>query len=70
MARDRDGIRKRIRFEPEILNALDGLARDRMLTLQDLAHEAFRDLLKKHRRTVTLKEMLRASARSNAANDR
>ena len=70
MARDCDGIRKRIAFELETLNALDRLARDRVVTLQDLADEAFRDLLKKHRRPVTLKEMLRASVRSNAANDR
>jgi len=70
MARDRDGIRKRIAFELETLNALNRLAKDRMVTLQDLADEAFRDLLKKHRRPVTLKEMLRASARSHAANDR
>jgi len=33
---------------------------------QDLADEAFRDL-KKHRRPITLKEMLRTSARSHAA---
>jgi hypothetical protein len=38
--------------------------------LQELADEAFRDLLKKHRRPVTLKEMLRESARSHPANDR
>ena len=37
--------------------------------LQDLADEAFRDLLKKHRRSVTLKEMLRESTRSHPAND-
>jgi len=70
MARDSDGIRKRIAFELAILNALDRLAKDRMVTLQDLAEEAFRDLLNKHRRPVTLKDMLRASVRSHAANDR
>jgi hypothetical protein len=63
MARDSDGIRKRI------WRALDRLAKDRMLDLQDLADEAFRDLLKKHRRPVTLKEMLRESSRSHPAND-
>ena len=41
-----------------------------MQTLQELADEAFRDLLKKHRRPTTLKEMLRESARSHPANDR
>jgi hypothetical protein len=40
-----------------------------MFTIQDLAEEAFRDLLKKHRRPMTLKEMLRESARSHPAND-
>jgi hypothetical protein len=69
MARDSDGIRKRIAFEVETFNALDCLAKDRMVTLQELADEAFCDLLKKHRRPVTLTQMLRASARSRAAND-
>jgi hypothetical protein len=40
-----------------------------MQTLQELADEAFRDLLKKHQRPTTLKEMLRESARSHPAND-
>ena len=69
MARDSDSIRKRIAFEVETFNALDCLAKDRMVTLQELADEAFRDLLKKHVRPVTLEAMLRASARSRAAND-
>jgi hypothetical protein len=38
--------------------------------VQELADEAFRDLLKKHRRPTTLKDMLRESARSHPANDR
>jgi len=69
MARDTDGVRKRISFDPETWHALDHLARDRMQTIQELADEAFRDLLKKHRRPVTLKEMLRGSARSRPDND-
>jgi hypothetical protein len=40
-----------------------------MVTIQELADEAFRDLLKKYRRPTTLKEMLRESARSQPAND-
>jgi hypothetical protein len=40
-----------------------------MMTLQELAEEAFKDLLKKHRRPTTLKEMLKESARSMPAND-
>jgi hypothetical protein len=69
MARDSDGFRRRIAFVPEVWLALDRLCKDRMVTLQDLADEAFRDLLKKHRRPVTLKEMLRESARSHPVND-
>jgi len=41
-----------------------------MTSVQELADEAFRDLLKKHRRPTTLKDMLRESARSHPANDR
>jgi hypothetical protein len=58
------GVRRRISFDPETFVALDRLARDRMTTLQELADEAFRYLLKKHKRPVTLKEMyVKACAR-------
>ena len=53
--------RKLIGFEPEIHDALTLLARDRMQDFQELADEAFRDLLKKHARPVTLKGALRES---------
>lgn len=66
MARGDGQIRKRIAFDRLTWNALDRLAKDRMVELQDLVDEAFRDLLKKHRRPVTLKEMLRESARCGA----
>jgi hypothetical protein len=69
MARNSDDVRKRIGFDLETWHALDRLAKDRMVSLQDLAEEAFRDLLKKHRRPVTLKDMLRESSRSHPAND-
>jgi hypothetical protein len=52
-----------------VWQALDSLARDREVSLQQLADEAFRDLLKKHSRPVTLREALRASSRTIAAND-
>jgi hypothetical protein len=55
--------RKLIAFEPDMLRALELLARDRMQDFQELADEAFRDVLKKHRRPVTLKEALKQSAR-------
>jgi hypothetical protein len=64
------GVRRRIAFDAETWLALDRLAKDRMSTVQELADEAFRDLLKKHRRPTTLKEMLRESIRSQPANDR
>jgi len=62
-------VRRRIEFDAETWHALHQLSLDSMKSLQDLADEAFRDLLKKHRRPVTLKEMLRESARSQPAND-
>jgi hypothetical protein len=62
--------RKLIEFYPETLQALELLARDSMKDLQDLADEAFRDLLKKHGRPNSLKEALRQSTRQIPANDR
>jgi len=53
---------KRIQFDGETFAALDLLARDRMMTFQELADEAFRDLLRKHNRPSGLKEALRKSA--------
>ena len=38
---------KIIKFDPEDFVALDQLARDRAMSFQELADEAFRDLLKK-----------------------
>jgi hypothetical protein len=63
-------VRRRIEFDGETWHALHQLSLDSMKSLQELADEAFRDLLKKHRRPTTLKEMLRASARAHPANDR
>jgi hypothetical protein len=37
------------------------LARDRMMSFQELADEAFRDLLRKHGRPVDLKDALKKS---------
>ncbi|ABA03621.1 hypothetical protein Nwi_0354 [Nitrobacter winogradskyi Nb-255] len=41
-------MRKLIAFDDETMTALTQLGHDRMATLQDLADEAFADLLKKH----------------------
>ena len=53
---------KRVNIDDETWMALDLLARDRMATFQELADEAFADLLKKHGRPVDLKAALRKSA--------
>jgi hypothetical protein len=54
---------ERVQFDSETWGALDLLARDRMSTFQELADEAFRDLLKKHGRPTDLKTALRESVR-------
>jgi hypothetical protein len=53
---------KRVQFDEETWQALDLLARDSMKDFQELADEAFRDLLRKHDRPVGLKAALRRSA--------
>ncbi len=63
------GPRKLIEFDAPTLQALELLGRDSMKDLQDLADEAFRDLLKKHGRPTGLKEALRQSTRQSPAND-
>jgi len=61
--------RKPIEFAPEIWLALDLLAKDTGRSVQELADEAFADLLAKYHRPVSLKEALRESARRLPAND-
>jgi hypothetical protein len=61
--------RKLIEFAPELWLALDLLAKDTGRSVQDLAHEAFADLLAKYHRPASLKEALRESARRLPAND-
>ena len=55
---------KRIQFDNETLNTLNSLASDSMMDFQELADEAFRDLLRKHNRPVDLKDALRKSVRA------
>jgi hypothetical protein len=57
---------KRVSIDDESWTALDLLAKDRMATFQELADEAFADLLKKHGRPVGLKAALRQSAGASA----
>ena len=55
-------MRKLIAFDDDTFDKLKQLARDRMATLQELADEAFADVLKKHGIPVDLKDALRKSA--------
>ncbi|TMI98943.1 MAG: hypothetical protein E6G97_24400 [Alphaproteobacteria bacterium] len=60
---------KRVTFDPATWLALDVYARDSMKSFQELADEAFADLLAKHERPVDLKDALRRSTRRVGAND-
>ena len=57
---------KRVQIDDETWQQLDLLGRDQMKDFQELADEAFRDLLKKHGRPGSLKEALRRSAGASA----
>ena len=59
-------VGKRVQLDDETWHALDLLARDRMSTFQELADEAFRDLLEKHGRPTDLKTALRQSLKREA----
>jgi len=67
-ARGRD-IGKRVVFDAATWVALDLYARDSMKSFQELADEAFADLLKKHGRPQDLKQALRQSVQRIGAND-
>jgi hypothetical protein len=60
--------RKLIAFDAETWNALDLLSRDSMKSIQELADEAFADLLKKHHRPTDVRQALRESARMTSGN--
>jgi hypothetical protein len=60
-------LRKLIAFDDDTLDKLTQLGRDRMATFQELADEAFADLLKKHGVPIDLKDALRKSARKDTA---
>jgi hypothetical protein len=62
-------IGKRVSFDAATWAALDLYARDSMKTFQELADEAFADLLAKHERPTDLKDALRRSTRKAGAND-
>jgi hypothetical protein len=70
MTTDSSSIRhKLIAFDAAVWQALHHLSLDSAKSVQQLADEAFRDLLKKHRRPITLSEALKESVRMQPAND-
>jgi hypothetical protein len=54
-------VRKLISFDEDTFDKLTQLGRDRMGTIQELADEAFADVLKKHGIPIDLKDALRKS---------
>ena len=60
-------MRKMIHVATASVEALEALAAESRRTFQDLVDEAIADLLKKHNRPVTLKEMLRGSLAADGA---
>ena len=54
-------MRKVVNIDTVTVAALERLAADKGLSLQDLVEEALADLLKKHHRPITTKEMFAAS---------
>jgi hypothetical protein len=56
-------VRKLIAFDDDTFDKLKQLGRDRMATIQELADEAFADVLKKHGIPIDLKDALRKSAK-------
>lgn len=62
-------MRKLIAFDEATFAALKLLAGDRTSSLQELADEAFSDLLKKYGRPTDLKDALKQSLHRIPAND-
>jgi hypothetical protein len=60
-------VGKRVQFDEETWQAIELLARDSMKDFQELADEAFADLLNKHNRPVGLKAALKQSAEAPGA---
>lgn len=55
---------KRVEFDIETWQALDQLARSRMTTFQELADEAFRDLMKKYGLPYDTRDAFKRSAKA------
>ena len=56
-------MRKLIEFDDDTFAKLKQLTRDRMATFQELADEAFTDLMKKHGIPIDLRDALKKSAK-------
>jgi hypothetical protein len=65
-----EGLRKLVEFDAQTWHALNLLSRESMKSFQELADEAFRDLLHKHGRPTDLKAALRESAKGAAVSKR
>jgi len=52
---------KRVQFDDDTWEAIEAVARDSCKSFQELADEAFADLLKKHKQPVGLKAALKES---------
>ena len=61
---------KRVQIDDDMWASLNTLAKDRMLTFQELFDEGMRDLLKKHGIPASLKEALSKSAARHEAKER
>ena len=57
---------KRVQFDDETWQAIDAVARGKGKTFQQLADEAFKDLLEKHRQPVGQKAALKQSVGGKA----
>jgi len=62
-------IGKRISIDRAIWQSLDLLARERMMTFQELADEALLDVLRKHGRPYDTRDAFKRSARLAQANE-
>lgn len=58
--------RKQFTLDVSVTLALEHMARDSNESLDQLADVAFRDLLKKHRRPISLRDALQVSVRTTA----
>ena len=63
-------MRKLIAFDDDTFDKLKQLGRDRMASIQELADEAFADLLRKHGIPVDLRDALRKSVKLSGQVDK